>query len=65
VYYQKLSIGLERFTTFVDLLKYLRRRTGLTRAVDCCWLQSHQISRGVFSACPIWDYAALFGSVLR
>ena len=28
---QKLTIGLERFTTFGDLLKFLRRRAGLSQ----------------------------------
>jgi len=31
LYGQKLTIGLDRFTTFGDLLKFLRRRAGLTQ----------------------------------
>jgi len=47
VHSQKLSIGLERFTTFGDLLKFLRRRTGLTqRELSIAVGYSHaQISR--------------------
>jgi len=44
---QKLNIGLERFTTFGDLLKFLRRRAGLTqRELSIAVGYSHaQISR--------------------
>jgi WD40 repeat protein len=47
LYSQKLTIGLERFTTFGDLLKYLRRRAGLTqRELSIAVGYSHaQISR--------------------
>ena len=47
VYSQKLTIGLERFTTFGDLLKFLRRRAGLTqRELSIAVGYSHaQISR--------------------
>lgn len=47
MYGQKLSLGLERFTTFGDLLKFLRRRAGLTqRELSIAVGYSHaQISR--------------------
>jgi WD40 repeat protein len=47
VYRQKLSVDLEQFTTFGDLLKFLRRRAGLTqRELSMAVGYSHaQISR--------------------